>query len=245
MTPTDLVYDGHTTRLKWHRGRRRPGDRPFTPARIVEGLALGAGVEIDVRIARGGVPTVRHDRYRWWDAPATPLASVIRQAVDVAPTAELQLDIKDPARTLTPWAAQAVATAVGPVADVVTVSGTDPVAVAAIGAVDPRLRTGHDPCTRRAVRRLHRSGDVAAFLADALGAQPTAVMIYLDHRLILALADRGHDIVADLHTAGKRVDAYTLTTADPDGVRTARRLLELRVDQITTDDADGLAAALR
>ena len=51
-------------------------------------------------------------------------------------------------------------------------------------------------------------------------------------------------MIAGFQAAGRRVDAYTLQRADAEGVAVARRLLALRVDQITTDDPEGLAAAL-
>jgi glycerophosphoryl diester phosphodiesterase len=43
-----VVRDGHTTMLKWHRARKVAGDLPFTAARILEGLRLGASVEVDL-----------------------------------------------------------------------------------------------------------------------------------------------------------------------------------------------------
>ena len=84
----------------------------------------------------------------------------------------------------------------------------------------------------------------SAFVADALAAAPDAELIYLEHTLVLAAADDGFDLVAAFHDANRRVDAYTIPRADAAGIAAARRLLDLRVDQITTDDADGLAAAL-
>ena len=54
----------------------------------------------------------------------------------------------------------------------------------------------------------------------------------------------GHDLVAAFHETGRHVDAYTIRRADAEGLATARRLLALRVDQITTDDPEGLGAAL-
>ena len=69
--------------------------------------------------------------------------------------------------------------------------------------------------------------------------------IYLDHELVLFAADDGFDLVAAFHAAGRRVDAYTIQRADAAGLAAARRLLALEVDQITTDDPEGLAAALR
>jgi glycerophosphoryl diester phosphodiesterase len=88
------------------------------------------------------------------------------------------------------------------------------------------------------------SGDYAAFVAGALAASPRAEVFYLDHELVLFAAARGFDLVAAFHAAGRRVDAYTLTRGDARGVAAAERLLALEVDQITTDDAEALHAAL-
>ena len=46
------------------------------------------------------------------------------------------------------------------------------------------------------------------------------------------------------HAANRRVDAYTIKSADADTLVIVQRLLSLRVDQITTDDPEGLAALL-
>lgn len=40
---------GTRTRLKWHRLRRTRDDIPFTPARLAEGLRLGASLEVDLQ----------------------------------------------------------------------------------------------------------------------------------------------------------------------------------------------------
>jgi hypothetical protein len=85
---------------------------------------------------------------------------------------------------------------------------------------------------------------IVSAIAGALAASPDAELVYLDHELVLFAADDGFDLVAAFHAAGRRVDAYTIQRADAAGLAVARRLLALGVDQITTDDADGLAAAL-
>jgi glycerophosphoryl diester phosphodiesterase len=56
-----IVRGGHRTLLKWHRARKQAGDLPFTGERIIEGLRLGASVEVDlVKHADGGF-AVLHD----------------------------------------------------------------------------------------------------------------------------------------------------------------------------------------
>ena len=123
-------------------------------------------------------------------------------------------------------------------------SSGDAEAVRLLTAGVPGIRIGYDPCHMGAIERLMASRDYPAFVADALAASPQAELVYLDHELVLFAADDGFDLVAAFHAAGRRVDAYTLPRADAAGLAAARRLLALRVDQITTDDPEGLDAAL-
>lgn len=57
-----IERDGFRTALKWHRARKLRGDTPFTAARILEGMAAGASVEIDLVRHAGGGFAVLHDR---------------------------------------------------------------------------------------------------------------------------------------------------------------------------------------
>jgi glycerophosphoryl diester phosphodiesterase len=95
-----------------------------------------------------------------------------------------------------------------------------------------------------AIARLKDSRDYAGFADGALAAVPRAEWIYLGHELVLFAADDGADLIAPFHAASRRVDCYTIRRADAEGVARARRLLALRADQITTDDPEGLLAAL-
>jgi glycerophosphoryl diester phosphodiesterase len=62
-------------------------------------------------------------------------------------------------------------------------------------------------------------------------------MIYLDYRIVLLAASRDFDMVAPVHAAGKTVGAWTLNTTDHPGARDSLEvLLDLEVDQITTDE---------
>jgi glycerophosphoryl diester phosphodiesterase len=69
-------------------------------------------------------------------------------------------------------------------------------------------------------------------------------MIYLAYEIVLAAEDAGFDIVAPIHAAGRRIDAWTIRTLDSTTLPQVGRLLALKVDQITTDDPEGLKAAL-
>ncbi|MFO1208694.1 MAG: glycerophosphodiester phosphodiesterase family protein [Amaricoccus sp.] len=161
------------------------------------------------------------------------------------PDALLQLDYKEDADALPPAALATFARALGPVARHFILSSGDAAAVRLLSADVPGLRIGHDPCHEGAIARVTATRAWPAFVAGAVAASPAAELVYVDHALVLAAAADGFDLVAAFHRAGRRVDAYTIRRADPDGLAAACRLLDLRVDQITTDDPEGLAAALR
>ena len=61
VAPLFLDRDGHRTWFKWHRARRRAGDPVFTRSRILEGMRLGASVEVDLVIHGGHGCAVVHD----------------------------------------------------------------------------------------------------------------------------------------------------------------------------------------
>ncbi len=270
-----VTRDGQRTFLKWHRARRQATDPVFTGRRILEGMAAGASVEVDLVVhgddgfavlhdTRLEAETTGHGLVRATPAEAVRLLHLLDD--DGAPTADrvmlledltaliadadthpealLQLDYKEDAAALTPRAIASFSEAVGPVAAHLILSSGDADAVRLLATGVPRLRIGHDPCHEEAIDRLMADRDHAAFVADAVKASPAAELIYLDHRLVLAARDDGFDLVAAFHAAGRRVDAYTIGRADAAGLAAARRLLDLHVDQITTDDPEGLGAAL-
>ncbi|GGE20441.1 glycerophosphoryl diester phosphodiesterase [Aureimonas endophytica] len=271
-----LDRDGHRCLLKWHRGRRRAGDLAFTAARIAEGMALGASMEIDLRRHGGGGFAVLHDEDLH---PATtgrgPVAAAGREtlrglrlaAPDGAPTdhpvllledlarimaragghpeALLQLDMKTPAAAIGPADAAAFAETVGPVARWMILSSGDAASAALLSRACPELRLGYDPCHDDSAAELRASGDFSGFVAQAVAAAPEAGMIYLDHELVLLAEERGFDLVGAFHGEGRTVDAYTIASAAPENLRTVERLLALKVDQITTDDPEGLEALVR
>ncbi|MDN6438662.1 MAG: hypothetical protein L0K27_04255, partial [Corynebacterium nuruki] len=146
----DIVRDGHRTRLKWHRARRRLADAPFTVARIREGLTAGASVEIDVRIRRDGTVEIRHDPRRWWRPDAAPVGTLTDLAnlssTSAVGDALLQLDIKDSGavlrRRMTARSREAVRQVLGELGPAVILSADDPAAVAVYADALPAARTG-------------------------------------------------------------------------------------------------------
>jgi glycerophosphoryl diester phosphodiesterase len=103
---------------------------------------------------------------------------------------------------------------------------------------------GFDPSDEDRFRAALAAGNLQGFVDDALAAAPAADFIYLDWRIVTYSADAGFDIVTAFHNANKRVDAWTLQAADAETRPVAERLLSLQVDQITTDDPEGLFVSL-
>lgn len=160
------------------------------------------------------------------------------------PEGLLQLDYKEDAAALDPATVATFRCALGPAAAHFILSSGDAEAVRLLSEGVNGLRIGYDPCHGGAVIRLRESRDFDGFVAEAATASPEAEMIYLDFRLILEAQKAGADLVSAFHAVGRRVDAYTIQRADAEGIAIANQLLALRVDQITTDDPEGLGAAL-
>ena len=174
----------------------------------------------------------------------------------VHPQALLQLDYKQDESVLDARALANFRRATAPVSGNLILSSGSAAAVAllagsgsdtssaSVSGQPPTMRTGYDPCNDESVAALRRSGEYEAFVADALAAAPRAEMIYLAWELVLALDQEGFDIVSAFHRANRRVDAWTIRTTDPTSLGAVERLLALKVDQITTDDPEGLIRAL-
>ena len=270
--PIHIDHDGHRTMLKWHRGRRRADDTAFTSTRIVEGMRLGASIEIDLVIHAERGFAVLHDRTVDHATTGTGVvsalpASYLRElslrdnrgrpvdehvllledltelfdGVDIAPTASLQLDFKEDDAALDPEAVAVFARSVASHARHYILSCGDAAAVDTLTSAAPGIRIGYDPCHHGAADAAIRSGDFDGFVDRAVAASPEAEMVYLENRLILAADHRGHDLIGAFHERGRLVDGYTVTRVGPRVIPDIRRLLELRVDQITTDDPEALA----
>lgn len=166
------------------------------------------------------------------------------KAVPAHPDALLQLDYKEDLSRLSPDAIANFAASVAPVSHTMILSGGDSAAVMSLAAGTPGLHSGYDPTYVGVLDDLKSAEDFSNFISSALKTAPTAVMIYLDYELILAADDAGVDLVAAAHADNRRVDAWTIRSVNPTTLHQVRRLLELRVDQITTDDPEGLAAEL-
>ena len=276
IDPVSVTRNGHRTFFKWHRARRRGSDPVFTGRRILEGMALGASVEVDLvrhrdnglavlhdhlsieRETTGSGPSIDHGAeelraFHLRGNDGRPIADHVMLLEDLCallaatpphPDALLQLDYKEGQGSLPPEVIAAFATSVGPVARNMIVSSGEAESVRVLTDATPGLHIGYDPCHGEWVARLQASGDFAGFVAAALADSPKAEMIYLAYQVVLAADDAGFDIVGAFHGAHRRIDAYTLKTSDAPAQALAERLLGLGVDQITTDDPEGLAALL-
>lgn len=269
--PIHIDRDGHRTWLKWHRARRRADDPVFTGERIIEAMRLGASIEVDLVIHADHGCAVLHDRTLERETTGTgrvrdTSAATLRQLhlrdneghpIDAkvmlleplrpacrgrrSSDALLQLDFKEDRQALTPQVVAGFGASVSPIAKSVILSGGDFDAIATLAGSAPGLRTGYDPCHRGTLAALKASGNYLGFIEDALATAPDADMIYLAYEIVLAAEDAGVDIIAPIHAAGRRVDARTINSVTPQSIEQVKRLLRLKVDQITTDDPEGLA----
>ena len=274
--PIFVERDGHRTWLKWHRARRTASDPVFTGRRIIEGMRLGASIEVDLVIHAGHGMAVLHNlslerettgtglvretapevlrQLHLRDNAGTPLDDKVMLLEDLAallaaegahPEALLQLDYKEDATVLTPAVVRNFAEALAPVAGHFIVSSGDAESVRMLTSAVPGIHIGYDPCHKGAIDRLMQARDYAAFVAGAVADSPKSELDYIAWELVLEADKDGFDLVGAFHAHGRRIDAYTIRRVDAETLPIVERLLALKVDQITTDDPEGMAAALR
>ena len=257
--------------IKWHRLRRVAGDVDFTAARLREGLAAGASMEIDLRrhaehgfvclhdavlesetsgqgpIATASVAELRRLRMRGPDKATTGeplllLDDLVEIAGESHPNALVQFDLKERLSALDEETMSSFARLVAPSAGRFLVSGDDWNAVRELGSRATGLKLGFDPSDTAQAKGLKTAKDFADFTAFTLGAAPGASMIYLWYPLVLASVASGYDMIAGLHAGGRKVDAWTFDiTANSSA--DLDRLIASGVDQITSNDCIALQAA--
>jgi glycerophosphoryl diester phosphodiesterase len=273
--PIFIERRGHRTWLKWHRGRRKANDPVFTGARILEGMRLGASVEVDLVVTGDKGMAAMHDltldrettgrgpvaaasdadirRLQLRGNDGSPIADKVMLLDDlcalmargtVHPGALLQLDYKEDEMALDARAIENFARATRPVAGNLIVSSGSAKAVAMLTGAVPGMRAGFDPSDESKFKAALAAGKLQGFVAEALAAAPEVDMIYLHWEIVTFAADAGFDIVDAFHRHGKRIDVWTIRVANAETRPAVERLLELRVDQITTDDPEGLAALM-
>lgn len=157
----------------------------------------------------------------------------------------LQLDFKEDDTALSQTSLANFKRATTPFARNFIVSSGNARAVDMLTGEVPGMLAGFDPSDEAVFSAALADGALDGFVQDAVAASPRAEMIYLAWQIVTLSADAGYDIVAAFHRHGRRIDAWTIKAASADTVPVVERLLALKVDQITTDDPEGMAALIR
>jgi len=253
-------------RIKWHRLRRTAGDVDFTAARLREGLAAGASMEVDLRchaeqgfvclhddvlesetsghgaIAAASVAHLRTLRMRGPDGAVTDeqlllLDNLVEMARDGHASAVVQFDLKEQLADLDDATIASFARLVSPNAGRFLLSGDDWSAVQAIGRRVEGLKLGFDPSELPEATGLKNGEDFAAFTRFTIRTAPEAAIIYLDYRIVLASVASGFDMIGGLHAGGKEVDAWTFDVTSPKSLTELSWLIASGVDQISSNDS--------
>jgi len=202
---------------------------------------VGASADADIRQLylrdNDGAPT--RDRVMLLD----DLCALMAEGT-VHPDALLQLDYKQDETVLDGRAIENFARSVGPVAGNMIVSSGSAVAVDLLTAAVPRMKKGFDPSDEGRFRAALAASDLQGFVDAAMARMPGADFVYLHWEIVTQAHDAGFNIVEAFHRHGARIDAWTIRQVTPESISLVERLLALEVDQITTDDPEGLYAAL-
>jgi glycerophosphoryl diester phosphodiesterase len=178
------------------------------------------------------------------ERPVLMLGDLAALAAEAHPDAMLQLDMKDGFEAVGQRGVERLVTAISGSRLPFIVSGDSIGLIVSLAHALPELSRGIDPTDR--LVDLFRLGDrrqATKLLQDELAGPAKPEIIYLSWQLLLHARDEGVDLVGICHDAGKRVDAWTYTMSNPAvgfsdrEWREFSRLLELEVDQITTDEA--------
>ncbi|WP_341487966.1 glycerophosphodiester phosphodiesterase family protein [Pararhizobium sp. A13] len=237
-----IEYANHPVRLKWHRLRRQLSDPLFSIDVMRTGFALGASMELDLRVRGDGGFVVLHDeelegettgqgrisakslnelrdaRMRDGGTALTfseDLASMLQSA---HPDALLQFDMKDDFEAIGGKGIAHLAAHFQNMRASVIVSGSCLDLIIAVKEKLPHLLRGIDP-TDKLVDIYQQEGLKAvekSLLAD-LGGPTEPDTIYLQWSLLLQAARDGLDMVSLCQSEGKRVDAWTFTLTSPAG----------------------------
>lgn len=156
----------------------------------------------------------------------------------------LQLDYKEDEKVLDARALDNFARATRPVAGNMIVSSGSAAAIALLTGAVPGMRSGYDASDEQRFKAALAGGTLQGFVDAAIAAAPGVDMIYLYWEIVTLSADAGFDMVEAFHRHGKRVDAWTIREASATTRPIVGRLLDLKVDQITTDDPEGLVALM-
>lgn len=177
------------------------------------------------------------------------LAAMLKQA---HPDALLQFDMKDDLAAIGAPGLDHLAALFADSPASIIVSGASLELIVEIANRLPNLLRGIDPTDK--LVELHRSQGLKAVEAELrsdLAGSTRPDTVYLAWQLILQARKDGLDLVELCHREGKRVDAWTFTLKQPGRGFSDREwshfaaLLDLRVDQISTDEAVATERAYR
>ncbi len=237
-----IENDGHPIRLKWHRLRRQLSDPLFSLDVMRAGFALGASMELDLRVRADGGFVVLHDEdlegettgrgrisrksldelhdiyMRDGERPLTFSEDLALMLQSAHPDALLQFDMKDDYEVIGEKGIAHLAAHFQDMNASVIVSGHCLDLIVAVKEKLPHLLRGIDP-TDKLVDIYRQEGLRAvekSLLADISG--PTEPdTIYLQWSLLLQAERDGLDMVSLCRSEGKRVDAWTFTLKNPAG----------------------------
>ncbi len=237
----EITHEGHRTRLKWHRLRRRMSDPLFSADVMAEGFALGASMELDLRVRADGGYVVLHDAEFEGETTGTgPIATKTVGQLDgirmrdgkrplllsedlsgmlraAHPQALLQFDMKDDYDVIGERGMAHLAGHFRDIAASVIFSGSSLALIVAVKEQMPHLKRGIDPSDKltEIYQRQGLKAVEADLLADLNGpTEPDTVYLYWP--LILQAAKDGLDLIGLCHDEGKIVDAWTFTLRDPE-----------------------------
>ncbi|MCV9947339.1 MULTISPECIES: glycerophosphodiester phosphodiesterase family protein [unclassified Rhizobium] len=237
----EISHEGHRTRLKWHRLRKRFSDPLFSSEVMAEGFAAGASMELDLRVRADGGFVVLHDkelegettghgpvaeksvsdlsgiRMQGGDRPLILSEDLAAMMQSTHPAALLQFDMKDDYEAIGARGVAHLATHFRDIAASVIVSGDSLDLIVAVKEKLPHLLRGIDPTNKLYdIRMANGWKAVETELCADLRGPTEPDTIYLHWPLILDAANAGLDMIALCQDEGKRVDAWTFTLKDPE-----------------------------
>ncbi len=202
------------------------------------------------------------------------LDEVVRAFLDYGGSARLQLDFKNMIPLPTEEPLHRLIRLIEPLGDRVIVSTGADWQLRKLRALAPWLDLGFDiefylgwrepgrqPHPEEYPRQLGAYGywddhplasqriwSIAEYLADKcgmmIGLVPRVSTFYIDHRLLARSLDDGFNWADALHSAGIKLDAWTLDVGNPVAEANAKRLYAAGVDQFTTNTPLALASFL-
>lgn len=237
----EISHEGHRTRLKWHRLRKRFADPLFSADVMAEGFAVGASMELDMRVRADRGFVVLHDeeldgettghgpiaqksigdlgdiRMKDGDRPLILSEDLAAMMQSTHPAALLQFDMKDDYEAIGARGIEHLAVHFRDIAASVIVSAGSLELIVAVKEKLPHLLRGIDPTDK-----LYGIGQASGWKAVEMELRadlrgPTEPdTIYLHWPLILDAAREGLDMIALCQDEGKRVDAWTFSLKHPE-----------------------------